>query len=184
MERYSECVNIIEQASFICQTQNDAKNETILDKYWASVMDKKNESEKEEAINHMNDEDRLEWKNCELLLQGFDENRISDDALLEMMPFRIASYLEAIMPRTLALKMSDIDDDGSEYERWLERKWISKCNMYIKINTNKFLIDFKDFIEESAPMQWSEMWSVSWSAQRLLHLNKRLIMISICSATR
>eukprot|EP01083_Nonionella_stella_P047943 128390_1 len=184
MERYSECLNIIEQASFICECQSDKKNEKILEKYWNSVSDKKDESEEEEApINHMNDEDRLEWKHCALSFPQFDENRLSDDALLETVPYRISSYLELIMPQTLAMKMRDFNDDGSEFERWLSRKWISKCNMFIKLNTNKYLIDFGDYIEQNAPVQ-SEVWSVSWSAQRLLNLNKRLVAISVCSSTR
>eukprot|EP01084_Bolivina_argentea_P011284 21094_1 len=184
VKEYSECLNIIDHCIYIlewyCHPSKHQFIQELHDKrpliYNAKIQYYKLHPEKRN-INHMNDKDRLEWQNEK---GKIDESKLSDEAILDMMPWQIHTQKELIIPQRLgALISSDTYEELDEYERWTNRKWILKLNLFQKLNSYKKLFRCHEYINNNAPIKPFDIWSLTWSATHSLYLNKRLFSITI-----
>eukprot|EP01083_Nonionella_stella_P034785 95096_1 len=185
MERYDECLNMLEHAQNICElnpSSTSKKQGKILEKYWGSIIIKKWPEEEipEIVINHMEDADRLEWNHCE---PGFvDESKMSDYQIMNALPFSIEMYEKGIAPNRLRKQLAsreNMDDDCfAEYDRWTKRKWIQKVLLFKQLNHLKLLLKFEELVWDT-PTTKGDLWTMTWSAEYQLYLNKRRVSIGI-----
>eukprot|EP01084_Bolivina_argentea_P027806 51664_1 len=172
LQRYTEAVECLDHASDICILNGNKKAEEITISYYNNLMDLKEDIEEENSdkinINHMNDIDRRKWKDCKCI---WNENKLNDEQLLTANTLYIQRYLFNIKP---------ISERYNNTNEWMDRKWIEKCRLWKKLNTNKILFEFEEYVKDNYPLYF-DIWAVSWRAQHIMHLGKRVFMVSIMS---
>eukprot|EP01083_Nonionella_stella_P317080 1152890_1 len=145
-----------------------------------AIRKSNNQLDEEVAINHMEDADRLEWKECEP--GAMDESKISDDMIMHLLPYQIEVYEKGIAPKRLRKMLASRERDDmdclDEYDRWLNRKWIQKVLLFKELNHFKMFVEF-DRLVWNAPTKKGDMWNMTWSAEAELYLNKRRVSIGI-----
>eukprot|EP01083_Nonionella_stella_P002977 8498_1 len=174
MGRFDECLNMLEHAQEICKfnaSPTSKKQWKILHKYWGSIVIKQyenrnNQLDEEVAINHMEDADRLEWKECEP--GAMDESKISDDMIMHLLPYQIEVYEKGIAPKRLRKMLASRERDDmdclDEYDRWLNRKWIQKVLLFKELNHFKMFVEF-DRLVWNAPTKKGDMWNMTCRAE-------------------
>eukprot|EP01084_Bolivina_argentea_P029684 55117_1 len=188
MQKYSECLNIIQNAIDINEgiIKNDSQIK-LLKKYKFSIEQKsKNETFRNSDVNlksHVFDEDRDEWKGY---VGQISEDKMTDQKLLQAPAFQIRHYSKSIIPFKIkkkyctALGFWEIRAAKSEFHRWLNRKWIKKLHIHERINQCNSVTSLEYAINKGLiPKVYAETWVLSWSATETLYLNKRCFAVTI-----